>query len=145
MRELQSTTVECEHQRRYRGLHHSFLGHIDLTVCGNSDPGTSGLLTPYSKMDGLYFDGGMEPDNFLFEFKKRVKDTIKNKGAKYITVDFSNKEDYYAMMNAMQTFNDEQLSVITTSDENDLRIIVMDEIDLDSREPRNAPPTRKKK
>ena len=22
---------------RYRGLHHSYIGHIDLTVCGNSD------------------------------------------------------------------------------------------------------------
>lgn len=96
-------------------------------------------------MDGLYFDDEMEPDNFLFEFKKRVKDVIKNKGARYVTVDFSNKEDYYAMMNAMQTFNEEKVSVLTTSDENDLRIIIMDEIDLDSREPRNAPPTRKKK
>ena len=49
-------------------------------------PGTSGLLTPYGKMDGLYFDDSMEPDDFIFEFRKSIEEILKNQGVSYIAV-----------------------------------------------------------
>ena len=79
---------------RYRGLHHSYIGHIDLTVCGNSDPGTSGVLSPWGKMDGLYFDGSPEPDNFRFEFQKAVLAVAEKEGVEKVILNFSDKDDY---------------------------------------------------
>lgn len=118
---------------RYRGLHHSFIGHIDLTVCGNSDPGTSGLLTPCGKMDGLYFDDKMEPDDFLFDFKKSIEEIVEQKGVDYITIDFETKEDFYKAANALRAFNNECIKVTSTSIEDDTRLVIQQDIDMDDR------------
>lgn len=120
-------------KRRYRGLHHSFIGHIDLTVCGNSDPGTSGLLTPCGKMDGLYFDDKMEPDDFLFDFKKSIEEIVEQKGVDYITIDFETKEDFYKAANALRAFNNECIKVTSTSREDDTRLVIQQDIDMDDR------------
>lgn len=118
---------------KYRGLHHSFIGHIDLTVCGNSDPGTSGVITPFSKMDKLYFDASPEPDDFMFDFKKSVTNILKDKDVHHIEIKFSDKEDYYKAMNMMRDFKDEAISVFSTSKDDDTMIIVEDAIDLDEK------------
>jgi hypothetical protein len=55
---------------KYRGIHPSYIGRIDINVCGNSDPGTSGLITPFCKTDGLYFTNKYEPEDFKYEFEK---------------------------------------------------------------------------
>ena len=120
---------------RYRGLHHSYLGHIDLTVCGNSDPGTSGVLSPYSEMDGLYFDGSPEPDDFMWVFHKAVNEVAKNRGIQMITIDFDTKEDYYNALDDLQGFTADHVSITTTSRENDTSISIVKEpfVDLDDR------------
>ena len=118
---------------RYRGLHHSFIGHIDLTVCGNSDPGTSGLLTPCGKMDGLYFDGSPEPDDFIFNFKRSIKELAKQKGVRLIMIDFDNKDDFYRMANLMRDFVTEGIKITSTSRTDDLRLVLEEDTDMDDR------------
>lgn len=55
---------------KHRGIHPSFLGRIDINVCGSSDPGSSGIITPFCKTDGLYFDGAREPEDGVFDLIK---------------------------------------------------------------------------
>lgn len=57
---------------RYRDIHPSYMGSIDINVCGTSDPGASGTLTPWVKTDGLFFDGNMEPEDGVFEFEQAL-------------------------------------------------------------------------
>lgn len=129
----------------YRGIHHSFIGHIDLTVCGNSDPGTSGMLSPFGKMDGLYFDDSMEPDNFIFDFKKSVEEIVKRKGVTYVSVKFDTKEDYYKAMNLLRNFNDEKIHVSSTSKEDDMELIIEPELNMDEKKDYKKPVKRRKK
>lgn len=87
------------------------IGYIDMTVCGNSDPGTSGLLSPFSKLKGLSFNDDMEPDNFKFEFIKEVKKIMDEEGIDYIDLDFEKKEDYYSFVNTLHDFNVDNIHV----------------------------------
>ena len=96
---------------RYRGIHPSMIGHIDLTVCGNSDPGTSGLLSPYGKINGLSFDSSMEPDNFRFEFIEAIREVLKEDGVDYVDMVFDNPDDYYAMVNTIHKFNEDNIHI----------------------------------
>ena len=41
---------------RYRGLHPSYLGNIGLASASASDPGLSGMLTPFAKVKGQFFN-----------------------------------------------------------------------------------------
>lgn len=95
-------------------------------------PGTSGLLTPYSKMDGLYFDDSMEPDDSIFDLKRSIEKIAEQKGVTFIKIDFETKEDYYEAMNNLRSFNNENIHVYSTSREDDLSIIVEPDADLDN-------------
>ncbi len=60
---------------QYRGIDPSYLGRLDINVCGTSDPGSSGIITPFCETDGLFFDGSGEPEDGIFDFTKEVRDT----------------------------------------------------------------------
>jgi hypothetical protein len=109
---------------RYRGIHPSFLGYIDILVCGNSDPGTSGLLSPFSDMNGLYFDDDNEPDDFGYRLNKDLEDIFKEKGVQFIKLDFDNKDDYYNALVSMQKFTNDNINVSGTSREGHYEIVV---------------------
>jgi len=81
---------------KYRGIDPSYLGRLDINVCGTSDPGTSAILTPFCKTDGLYFDGKNEPESFKFDFDKDVNGYF-SKDEKYYHIGpgFNSIKDYY--------------------------------------------------
>ena len=108
----------------YRGLHPSYIGYIDMTVCGNSDPGTSGTLSPYSDMKSLYFDDSDEPDNYRFEFMKFMKSILKEEGVTGIILDFDSKQDWYNMMNYAREFADNGIKVSGTSREHNYDVVL---------------------
>lgn len=118
---------------RYRGIHPSFLGNIDLLVCGNSDPGTSGILSPFGKIEGLYFNNSSEPDDFTFDFKKDIKNIMDKDGVEYLEINCDNKKDYYKILNALVDFNEDSITVSGTSKDN-FKIIVENSEDADSDE-----------
>jgi hypothetical protein len=115
----------------YRGLHPSMIGYIDMTVCGASDPGTSGTLSPYSDIKGLYFDDSDEPDDFKFDFIKDMSNILKKENVSSITIDFDNKEDYYRTVNELRELSDKNINVYATSKVNSYDIILEDEEDLE--------------
>lgn len=116
---------------KYRGIHPSFLGNLDILVCGNSDPGTSGLLSPFGKISGLYFDDSDEKNNFSYEFQKDLEEIEKTRGIAYIKLDFDSENDFYnAMMNMQQYVND-NVKLYGTSKEGHYEIVVESESDLE--------------
>lgn len=87
-----------------RGIHPSYLGNIDILHCGNSDPGTSGVLNPFTDMKSLYFDEESEPDDFLFEFMDDLDDVITNEYEGYTLIRFpyQDKSEFYEIQRAIR-------------------------------------------
>ena len=84
-------------------------------------------------MDGLYFDGSPEPDDFMWIFHNAVKEVAENRGIKMITIDFDNKEDYYHALDDLQGFTDDRVRICGTSKANDTSIIIEPDRDLDEK------------
>ena len=87
-----------------RGIHPSYLGNIDILHCGNSDPGTSGVLNPFTDMKSLYFDEEPEPDDFLFEFMDDLDEVISNEYEGYTLIRFpyQDKAEFYAIQRSIR-------------------------------------------
>ena len=84
-------------------------------------------------MDGLYFDGSPEPDDFMWIVHNAVKEVAENRGIKMITIDFDNKEDYYHALDDLQGFTDDRVRICGTSKANDTSIIIEPDMDLDEK------------
>ena len=87
-----------------RGIHPSYLGNIDILHCGNSDPGTSGVLNPFTDMKSLYFDEEPEPDDFLFEFMDDLDEVISNEYEGYTLIRFpyQDKAEFYDIQRSIR-------------------------------------------
>lgn len=55
---------------KYRGIHTSYVSRLDLNTSGSSDPGLSGIITPFCELHGKFFSEEPEPDNWSKNFKK---------------------------------------------------------------------------
>lgn len=109
---------------RYRSIHPSFIGNIDVLVCGNSDPGRNGLLSPWGNIKGLCFDDSMEVGDFLYNLQNDLDEYYKKSGEKhYIKMNFDNPDDYYNALLQMQQFNGD-ISCWGTSREGHMEVIV---------------------
>ena len=81
---------------RYRGIDPSYLGKLDINVCGTSDPGTSAILTPFCKTGGLYFNENSEPESFKYNFDKDINEYFeKDFNGITISPSFDSVKDYY--------------------------------------------------
>lgn len=109
---------------KYRGLHPSYIGNIDCLVCGNSDPGTSGTLSPFSKIQGLYFDNSNEPDDFLFNLQSDLEKISKENNELFIKLSFDNKDDYLNCINKLEKLNNENIAIYGTSRTDNMEIII---------------------
>lgn len=60
---------------KYRYLHPSMVGTVDLFTTSNSDCGMSGSITPFVKLyDGFFFTPNREPCKARYNFEKTLKD-----------------------------------------------------------------------
>lgn len=114
---------------KYRSLHPSFLGYIDILVCGNSDPGTSGVLSPFTDIEGFYFDNSEEPDDFAFKLSKDLERIFKEKGIEYVKFDFESKDDYFNAIMSLNKYVEDNVRVSGTSREGHYEIIVDENVD----------------
>ena len=55
-----------------------------MNTTGNSDPGRNGLLSPWGKIKGLYFDDSMETGNFFWNLQHDLQEYYASKGKIYI-------------------------------------------------------------
>lgn len=80
--------------KRFRALHPSHIRRIDLTAIGNSDPGSSGVLCPAIKSDGLYLSDKNEPETAFYELCRQADDYLETEGWMVLT-DYDNEEEFY--------------------------------------------------
>ena len=60
---------------KYRYLHPSMVGTVDLFTTSNSDCGMSGSIVPFVKLyDEFFFTPDKEPCNVRYKFEKSLKD-----------------------------------------------------------------------
>lgn len=119
----------------------------DIIDSLNSDPGTSGLLSPFGKIDGLYFNGSNEKDNFTFEFQKDLAEIEKQCGIQYIKMDFDSENDFYNALMDMQKYTDDNTKFYGTSKDGHYEVVIESEKSDDDEDetPTTATPKRKKK
>ncbi len=64
---------------KYRHLHPSHLGIVDLNTTSNSDVGMSGSIVPFVKLyDGFYFNEDREPCTAKYEYEMKLSKLIKS-------------------------------------------------------------------
>jgi hypothetical protein len=80
-------------------------------------PGTSGILSPFGKIEGLYFNNSKEPDDFTYEFKKDLSEILEDEDVEYIQINADNKQDYYKILDEMLHFNKNAIKISGTSRE----------------------------
>ena len=113
---------------KYRDVHPSFLGRLDVLVCGNSDPGTSGLISPFGDISGFYFDDSEEKNNFTYLFQKDLAEELKksNPNIVYIKLDFDSETDFYNALLDMQKYIKDNVKMFGTSREGHYEILISD-------------------
>ena len=115
-----------------RGLHPSYLGYFDVLVCGNSDPGLSGVISPFTKMESLYFDNSDEPDGSAYELVKDLERIWDESGKPYVKLEFDNKDDYYDAIINLEKFANDNITISGTSIKGQYEIIVENDDNIDN-------------
>ncbi len=98
-----------------RGIDPSFVGRIDLNVVGNSDPGATGILTPFIKTYGLNISDKKEPETKQFELLRIIEEAVKNEYEYIEKFGIETYDDYYEMINNI--YNTTSGCTITTRKE----------------------------
>ena len=84
---------------KYKAIHPSQIGKIDVNTTSTSSPGIVGQIVPFIKMDGLYFDGSMEDQSWDYRFYKIKKEIKDNKGYHpFMEFNIETEEEYNKMI-----------------------------------------------
>ena len=94
-------------------------------------PGTSGLLSPFAKIDGLHFNPEEEPDDFYFRLMNDLEKKYEGTNIKFIKCDFESAQDFYQALKDMQKYTDSNISISGTSREGHYEMIINEEGDMD--------------
>ena len=81
-----------------RGIDPSFVGRIDLNVVGNSDPGSTGILTPFIETDGLNISDKKEPESNQFNLLQIIEEAVKNENYYVETFGIDTVEQYSELL-----------------------------------------------
>jgi hypothetical protein len=106
------------------------------------------LLSPFGNIDGLYFDGSDEKNNFMYEFQKDLAEIEKQQNIEYIKLDFDSENDFYNALMEMQSYTNDNTAFYGTSRSGHLEVVVESEKsddDDDEETPTTATTGRRKK
>lgn len=92
----------------------------------------AGILSPFAKIDGLYFDGSDEPFDFYYNLVQDLKAYYKEHGKKYITFSFDDKKEFYKMLYALEQFTNDNIMAYGTSREGQMEMVIEEEVDIDA-------------
>lgn len=107
-----------------RDIDLSHLGRLDINVCGNTDPGTSGVITPFCKdIVGMEFSDKPEPQDFLYKFSNDLNDYLDKIDDRSVTIHYGDQDSYYEIQKRFQDTNKKILmSDIYTLDDDEFFI-----------------------
>lgn len=93
---------------KYRTIDPSYIGKIEINVCGTSDPGMTMYLTPNCHMNSLYFGDGLDPESGMYDFDKNIYSS----GKDVIGPKMDTKENYYnARMNMEEIMSKSSVTI----------------------------------
>ena len=61
----------------------------------------------------MYFNTDGEPDSFLVDFVKDINRVLRNEKETVLEIEFENEDEYYAIMNNIERFLDEDIRVFS--------------------------------
>ena len=93
--------------------------------------GTSGLLSPFAKIDGLYFNPEDEAYDFYYKLMHDIKELNEDSKIHYITMDYENPKDFYDALKAMQDFTKDNIKVYGTSRADKYEFVINEDSDMD--------------
>lgn len=129
---------------KYRDLHPSMMGEIDILVCGNSDPGTSGLLSPFSSIKSMYFNDEEEISSFLYDLNNELTKIAEDSNTEYVTIKCDNQTDYYNILYKLRHVVSDTTTVYGTSKAGTFDIMLEKEHDMDDKQQHSTVLLRKK-
>ena len=110
---------------KFRGVHPSYLGNLDINVYSSSSPGLSGSCTPFAKVHKLYFDDAPEPQDQEYEIMKELAEEDAKQGILSIEIGNNPVEYYEARMEMLKRqANNFNITYMTDEDEGMLYVIL---------------------
>ena len=98
-------------------------------------PGTSGVLSPFSNIEGFYFNNSNEPENFSYQLNKELEKVIEDEGKTFINITCDNPDDYYNILMQVTNFdNSIKCSGTSRTDKYDIIVSKDESLDLGDRE-----------
>ena len=94
-------------------------------------PGTSGVLSPYGKIDGLYFNSDNEPQELMFELMKEAEKKSKKNNSIYISFDTDDEDTCYSILDKLSKFTTSNLQFYGTSRTNRYETIIENDAELE--------------
>lgn len=79
---------------KFRGVHPSYLGNLDINVYSSSSPGLNGSCTPFVKVHDLYFDPNPEPQDQEYQITEEIRKEKEAEGIHTIKIG-NTPEEYY--------------------------------------------------
>lgn len=114
---------------KYRNAYPSYIGKIDINVCGTSDPGSSGIITPFAKTEKLFFNADAEPQDGIFDFIKDLNEK-ENEESSYLNIDLystcENINDLFKMEDTFASFQNKITSKKINKNNDDGLFIMID-------------------
>lgn len=114
--------------KRFRALHPSHIGRVDINVVGNSDPFTSGTMVPTIKTDGLYLSDKHEPEEFAYKFDKDINELLEEDGGVTCQLYDDIKSFYNIPEDILESFDDIKIYRTSEDGKNLERISFRDEL-----------------
>ena len=99
------------------------IGYIDIAETSNSDPGQGGSLSPYCKMDSLYFDNSLYENTMHFKLAQCLKDIPLSEDQEELAIHCKTEEEYNRALDALSEFKAGKIKAFGTS-RNPFEIIV---------------------
>ena len=103
------------------------------------------MLSPFGNIDGLYFNGSDEKDNFTFEFQKDLAEIEKQNGIQYIKMDFDSENDFYNTLMEMQQYAKDNVTLYGTSKDGHFEVVIETEKSDDDEEVKPTTTSKRKK
>ena len=91
------------------------------------------MLSPWSRMEGLYFDETKEEDHFMYDFKKDMDDYEWEHqdpdGKIHLRINPKDAEDYYRVLNNLAEINDGINVYMNATNEDNIIIEKSEDVD----------------
>lgn len=108
---------------RQRTLHPSMLGWIDIADTSSSDPGRSGSLSPYCKMNSMYFDDSLYENAMHYRIAKYLDEYPLDDDEEELVIKCDSEEQYNSILDNLFRAGENKIKIFGVSN-NPMEIIV---------------------